>query len=115
MQHNKQSLVHLLFLYLWPFWMFQDATRGNIYERAAAFRHNREKSVYLPGYVAKWVLLSGASLALAEAFAWGARKSQTLCSIFGCLSAGAGMLFTVGFCILMITGYTYLCLTRVER
>ena len=48
MSHPELSLVYLLFLYLWPFSIFKDATRGNLFERAAAYRYNREKRVYLP-------------------------------------------------------------------
>lgn len=114
MHYQDRSLTQLLFLYLWPFWMFKDASRGSLYERAAAYRHNRDKRMYLPGYAMKWTILCAVFLAQVEGFARAARESQSLCLMFGCFSAGAGMLFTVGFCILMVTGYTYVCLARAE-
>src|SRR5262249_44279128 len=50
------SLV--LFRYLWPFWLFQDAGNGDRFARAAAYRHNRDMRVYLPGYLMKWMCSS---------------------------------------------------------
>lgn len=47
------SLV--LFRYLWPFWLFKDASSGDRLARAAAYRHNRDMRVYLPGYLMKWM------------------------------------------------------------
>jgi len=43
------SLV--LFRYVWPFWLFKDAARGDRYARAAAYRHNRDMRIHLPGYL----------------------------------------------------------------
>jgi hypothetical protein len=51
------SFLHLLYLYLWPFWLFRDASRGTMLERAAAYRYNRERRIYLPAYAMKWTVL----------------------------------------------------------
>jgi hypothetical protein len=52
------SFVRQLYLYLWPFWLFRDASRGNLLERTAAYRHNRAQRIYLPGYALKWTVLT---------------------------------------------------------
>ncbi|QNM95286.1 hypothetical protein [Chitinimonas koreensis] len=54
---ESESLSWLLYLYLWPFWMFKDVNQGNLLEQAAAYRYNRERRVYLPGYILKWSLI----------------------------------------------------------
>jgi len=51
------SLSALLYLYFWPFWMFKDVSKGNLLEQAAAYRYNRERRVYLPGYIVKWSMI----------------------------------------------------------
>lgn len=40
-------------------WLFKDANRGTLFERAAATRHNREQSRWLPTYAYRWVVVSG--------------------------------------------------------
>jgi hypothetical protein len=63
------SFAHLLYLYLWPFWLFRDASRGTALERAAAYRANRQQRVHLPSYAMKWAVLTavqGALIALVE-------------------------------------------------
>ena len=52
----------VLFRYVWPFWLFKDATRGDRYARAAAYRHNRDMRIYLPGYLMRWVLVSASDI-----------------------------------------------------
>ncbi|MGH8176829.1 MAG: hypothetical protein ACREV5_11265, partial [Steroidobacter sp.] len=39
-------LSQLLFRYIWPFWLFKDASRGDRTARAAAYRHNRSMRIY---------------------------------------------------------------------
>ena len=50
---DDEPALYLLYLYLWPFWMFRDVGIGNLFEQAAAKRYNFEHRVYLPGYVIK--------------------------------------------------------------
>ena len=54
----RDSFAYQLYLYLWPFWLFRDAHRGNGLERAAAYRHNRAQRIHLPGYALKWTVLA---------------------------------------------------------
>jgi hypothetical protein len=44
----------LLYRYFFFGWLFRDASRGNLFERAAAWRHNREQARWLPTYMRRW-------------------------------------------------------------
>ncbi|QDQ28536.1 hypothetical protein FNU76_20465 [Chitinimonas arctica] len=54
---DSETLSKLLYLYIWPFWMFKDVSQGNLLEQAAAYRYNREHRIYLPAYIVKWALI----------------------------------------------------------
>lgn len=100
---RSDSFLYLLYLYFWPFWLFRDASHGSLLERAAAYRHNRARRGYLPGYAAKWAVLTlfqGALIAgleraarvLGEALLWlvaafGTTASASLALIAVCLAA----------------------------
>ena len=45
----------LLYRYFFFGWLFKDASRGNLLERAAAWRHNREQARWLPTYMRRWL------------------------------------------------------------
>ena len=51
----------LLYRYFFFSWLFKDATRGNLLERAAAWRHNQAQAHWLPTYMRRW-MWSGALL-----------------------------------------------------
>lgn len=53
-----EPLWKLLYRYLWPFQYFRDVNRGSRMERQQNYRHNRAMRVHLPGFMAKWVLLT---------------------------------------------------------
>ena len=44
----------LLYRYFFFGWLFQDVNRGNLLERAAAWRHNRAQARWLPTYMRRW-------------------------------------------------------------
>lgn len=46
----------LLYRYFFFGWMFRDASRGNLFERAAAWRHNQERAHWLLTYMRRWVV-----------------------------------------------------------
>ena len=73
-------LSRVLFRYVWPFWLFRDATRGDRYARAAAYRHNRDMRIHLPGYLLRWLLVAAAVFVVWR-MARGARK--LLWTLFG--------------------------------
>ena len=55
------GLRTLLYRYFFFAWLFRDAGRGTLYERAAAWRHNAEQARWLPTYMRRY-LVSGALL-----------------------------------------------------
>jgi hypothetical protein len=103
------SLV--LFRYVWPFWLFRDATRGDSYARAAAYRHNRSMRVYLPGYLMKWILNCALALAATTGLESASGHRSTL-DAFQVMAAGSGVVFACCVCVLFVTGYVYLYLGR---
>lgn len=55
---SQGTFWHLLYLYLWPFAYFRDVTQGSLLERRQNYRHNRQMGVHLPGFMAKWAILT---------------------------------------------------------
>lgn len=112
--YEDTSFWQLLFRYVWPFWLLRDASRGDRYARAAAYRHNREMRVYLPAYLMRWSLSSAMTLTIAAAF--GSLSSATAGSvdIFVLIAAGWGIAFACSACVLAVTTYIYLYLSRNE-
>lgn len=45
----------LLYRYFFFSWLFKDASRGNVIERAAAWRHNQEHAHWLLTYMRRWL------------------------------------------------------------
>ncbi|MFM9886348.1 MAG: hypothetical protein ACKVQT_25265 [Burkholderiales bacterium] len=55
----------LLYRYLFFAWLFEDVSRPmNLFQRAAALRHNREQSHWLPLYMLRYVIVGAALFAL---------------------------------------------------
>jgi len=112
---ENYSVAYLLYLYIWPFWMFKDVTRGTLLERAAAYRHNREKRVFLPGYMVKWTIIFALLLGLYLYLDGVARTGAALtysCSILAC---GAGILATTALVVTIVICIGHLLLTHWER
>jgi hypothetical protein len=49
------SFGTLLYRYFFFGWLFKDANRGNLLERAAALRYNRDQARWLPKYMRRWL------------------------------------------------------------
>jgi hypothetical protein len=45
----------LLYCYFFFAWLFKDASRGNLFERTAAWRHNQQQARWLPTYMRRWL------------------------------------------------------------
>jgi hypothetical protein len=45
----------LLYRYFFFGWLFKDVNHGNLFERAAAWRHNRDQARWLPTYMWRWL------------------------------------------------------------
>jgi hypothetical protein len=110
--YDDMPLSQVLFRFLWPFWLFHDASRGDRYARAAAYRHNREMRVYLPGYLMKWVLSCTLVLALTAAFESLASSLGPGVNILSLISTALAMIFACSVCVLFLTAYIYLYLSR---
>jgi len=52
---NNTGLQTLLYRYFFFGWLFKDVSRGNVYERDAAWRHNRQQARWLPTYMRRWL------------------------------------------------------------
>ncbi len=63
---SAPTLRTLLYRYLFFDWLFKDVSRGNLLERAAAWRHNQAHAHFLLTYFRRWcwcaVLLYGLGL-----------------------------------------------------
>ncbi len=114
MQYDDASLLQLLIRYCWPFWMFKDASRGDRFARAAAYRDNRMKRVYLPGYLVKWVYICCVALGLVHAFEVLASEAEEMKDVLVWVTAGWGMVFAFGVCVLTTITYVFFYLSRNE-
>ena len=108
-------LSQVLFRYVWPFWLFKDAARGDQYARAAAYRHNRDMRIYLPGYLVRWMLVSAATFAVASGFGSLSVPRAGAVNLFAVLAAGWGIAFACCVCVLFVTSCIYLYLSRYEH
>jgi hypothetical protein len=107
--YDEMPLSQILFRYLWPFWLFRNASSGDRYARAAAYRHNRSMRIYLPGYLVKWLCNCAFAFALIVMFDSNSAHASSLSSV---MAAGAGVMFACGVAIVFVTGYIYLYLSR---
>ena len=114
-RYVDMPLSRVLFRYVWPFWLFKDATRGDRCARAAAYRHNRDMRVHLPGYLVRWLLVSAAMLAVASGFSTLSAPRAGAIDVFTLLAAGSGIAFACCVCMLFVTSYIYLYLSRHEQ
>lgn len=51
---QDQAFSSLLYRYFFFGWLFRDVNRGNLFERAAAWRHNKQQARWLPTYMRRW-------------------------------------------------------------
>lgn len=49
------SFGTLLYRYFFFGWLFRDVNHGNLLERAAAWRYNRDQARWLPTYMRRWL------------------------------------------------------------
>lgn len=55
--YADDSFLSLVYRYWFFGWLFRDADRGTALARVQALRHNRERSVWLPTYIRRWLVL----------------------------------------------------------
>jgi len=109
---NDKSLSYLLYLYLWPLWIFENVNVGSLLERAAAYRRNRSRRVYLPGYTAKWTVIFAMLMAVLCALESMGNAHASWKFSFTLLACGAGILAILAFVVVVMTIAIYLLLTR---
>jgi hypothetical protein len=109
--YDQMPLSLVLFRFLWPFWLFKNASCGDCYARAAAYRHNRSMRIYLPGYLMKWLCNCIVALALTSAFGSSSARAGAS-GLMSLMAAGAGVVFACGLTVLFATAYIYLYLSR---
>ena len=67
---DRINMIASIREFLWPTNVFRDASKGNLFERAAAYRHNRQARGCLPHYMRNCllvaVLLAGAGVCLEQ-------------------------------------------------
>ncbi|HMN44489.1 MAG TPA: hypothetical protein PKE27_07955 [Povalibacter sp.] len=107
--YDDMPLSQVLFRYLWPFWLFKNASVGDRFARAAAYTHNRQMRIYLPGYLLKWLCNCIIAFGLTALLGSHSMRSPGLLSV---MAAGAGVLFTCGLTVLFVIGYIYVYLSR---
>lgn len=113
--YDDMPLSLVLFRYLWPFWLFKDASRGDRLARAAAYRHNRSMRIYLPGYLMRWMFNCVATFTITAIFGSlspAQADSSGSLDVFALLAAGWGIAFTGSLCVLFVTSYIYFYLSR---
>lgn len=54
----------LLYRYLFFGWLFRDVSRGTLFERSAAWRHNQAQARWLPTYMRRWLVIGIGAYAL---------------------------------------------------
>lgn len=108
---NRFPRLKGFFRSLWPFYLFQDATRGDMYARAAAYRHNRRMRDYLPRTFMKWMIGSFVAwLSICGFDALAAPTGGSL-NVFVLMAAGCGIVLVYAVCVMAVTAsaYVYLC------
>lgn len=60
----------LLYRYFFFGWLFKDVSRGNVFERSAALRYNREHAHWLLTYMRRWLSCGLLLYGLGGLFEW---------------------------------------------
>jgi len=55
---NPLPFRTLLYRYFFFGWLFKQTSAGDLFERAAAERHNRQQARWLPVYIMRWLWLA---------------------------------------------------------
>jgi hypothetical protein len=119
MSHAKRSLpwrwAVALGHSLWPFWLFKDATEGDLFARAAASDHNRRMSEVLPRYLRRWLLVLGvACLSICANDAMATDVARRL-DVFVLMAAGSGLVCAYAICAMLVIGYAWCYLRLAKR
>jgi hypothetical protein len=98
-------------LYLDPFALFKDATRGNAWQQEMALRYNRAVRWILLPYIQRWILIAATLFVAIFPVEALAAKAAFLVYPAAALAVGASVAITVAFCTLA----AYLLLSAPAR
>ena len=90
---QETGFCTLLYRYFFFNWLFKDVGQGDVFERAAAQRHNREQARWLPTYMLRWLWwgLVFYSLGSIADLMLGAPSLATICYAAGGLAVPIGV------------------------
>jgi hypothetical protein len=85
---HEPTFCTLVCRYFFFGWLFKDVRAGDVFERAAAVRYNREQARWLPVYMLRWLWwgLSFSALAMAAEVLLQATATSSLLYAIGALS-----------------------------
>ena len=98
---QETSFGSLLYRYFFFAWLFKDASRGNLFERSAAWRHNREQARWLPTYMRRWFWCGAVLYGLGGVVEW---LLQALPAVSGMLSVAAWLVWGLVAMLLLVLG-----------
>ena len=110
-------MIESLLRWFSPFRLMKDVNRGTREERIAAYRYNRRRRGDLTACMRRWALVLAAAALLTQCFdALGSadRGADGLAGVFVYLAAACATFLVCGLCVLLMTAYVYLDLTRHE-
>ena len=96
---SPPALRSLVYRYFFFGWLFRDVTRGTLLERAAAWRHNRERRRFLPIYLRRWLFLFAFGYGLGVVFehAFDLMYAAACCYSGSCVSASVAFVIVVSW------------------
>jgi hypothetical protein len=68
--HEDVAFRTLLYRYFFFGWLYKDVSRGNVFERNAALRYNKENAHWLLTYMRRWLWCGLAFYALGGVAEW---------------------------------------------
>lgn len=97
---TEPGLLHLLYLYFIPYWLFRDVSQGDHMLREQNYRFNRQQRKYLPGYLIKWAILCTLLLASHHLAKGLAEVVPDWYEVFRAWALFSGISFSVGFALM---------------
>ncbi|HEX5459053.1 MAG TPA: hypothetical protein VFX20_03695 [Steroidobacteraceae bacterium] len=110
-------MLESLLGWLSPFRSMKDISCGTREERIAAYRHNRRKRSELTACMRRWAFVLATAALLTDGFdALGGAGGQAgaAANVWIYLAAACATVLVCGVCVLLITAYVYVYLTRHE-
>ncbi len=99
------SLRQMVYRYWFFGWLFRDVNRANLFDRAAAWRHNQEQARWLPTYLKRWAILTVLSYAVALLMEHGLRAPMLSAVLY--VQAILGVTFNAVTSV-MLLGFKFL-------